>query len=379
MNVAKSLKLFSVRGVDVRLHITFPLILLFAALQFGLLAGNAAGAIFGLGAITILFALVTLHELGHTFAAQHYGIEVKQIVLSPLGGVAQLREMPERPTQELVIAAAGPAVNFAVAGLMVAAAVLFGWGLPNVATGLPVGGDFGPLALFNYVFVANLVLAAFNLLPAFPLDGGRILRALLALRLDYGRATTLAAGVGRVAAVALGIYGFLNGAIFSVLIAFFIYSAAGQEAGYVRYRRLLQGYTVRHAYSPGAYRLEPATTVRGATDLMLLGGQNSFPIVAEGRLLGFLPAAELTRALATQRPFTPVTEVMRRDVAPLSSELPLFEAEQRLMTEGMNALPVADDGHYLGLLTRDHIVALRRALLATPHVTARPAAAPSSH
>ena len=179
--------------------------------------------------------------------------------------------------------------------------------------------------------------------------------------------------------MALGIYGFLNGAIFSVLIAFFIYSAAGQEAGYVRYRRLLQGYTVRHAYSPGAYRLEPATTVRGATDLMLLGGQNSFPIVAEGRLLGFLPAAELTRALATQRPFTPVTEVMRRDVAPLSSELPLFEAEQRLMMEGMNALPVADDGHYLGLLTRDHIVALRRALLATPHVNARPAAAPSSH
>ena len=379
MNLAKSLKLFSVRGVDVRLHITFPLILLFAALQFGLLAGSAAGAIFGLGAITILFTLVTLHELGHTFAAQHYGIEVKQIVLSPLGGVAQLREIPERPTQELVIAAAGPAVNVVVAGLMAVAAALSGWKLPDLAAGLPVGGDFGLLALFNYVFVANLVLAAFNLLPAFPLDGGRILRALLALRLDYGRATALAAGVGRVAAVALGLYGFLNGAIFTILIAFFIYNAAGQEAGYVRYRRLLQGYTVRHAYSPSAYRLEPATTVRGATDLMLLGGQRSFPVVEEGRLLGFLPAAELTRALSTQRPFTPVTEVMRRDVAPLSSELPLFDAEQRLMTEGMNALPVADDGHYLGLLTRDHIVALRRALLATPHVAVRPAAAPSGH
>ena len=377
--MSNSLKLFSIRGVDIRLHFTFPLILIYAALQFGVVSGSLAGALFGVAAITILFVLVTLHELGHTFAAQHYGIEVKQIVLSPLGGVAQLREIPERPTQELVIAAAGPAVNVVVAGLMAVAAALSGWKLPDLAAGLPVGGDFGLLALFNYVFVANLVLAAFNLLPAFPLDGGRILRALLALRLDYGRATALAAGVGRVAAVALGLYGFLNGAIFTILIAFFIYNAAGQEAGYVRYRRLLQGYTVRHAYSPSAYRLEPATTVRGATDLMLLGGQSSFPVVEEGRLLGFLPAAELTRALSTQRPFTSVTEVMRRDVAPLSSELPLFDAEQRLMTEGMNALPVADDGHYLGLLTRDHIVALRRALLATPHVAVRPAAAPSGH
>lgn len=377
--MGRSLRLFSVRGVDVRLHITFPLILIFAALQFGLLAGSAAGAVFGLGAITILFALVTLHELGHTFAAQHYGIEVKQIVLSPLGGVAQLREMPDRPSQELVIAAAGPAVNFAVAALMSVAAWLSGGGVPSLSAGLPVGGDFGPLALFNYVFVANVFLAAFNLLPAFPLDGGRILRALLALRLDYVQATSLAAGVGRVAAVALGIYGFLNGAIFTVLIAFFIYSAAGQEAAYVRYRRLLQGYTVQHAYSPGAYRLEPATTVRGATDLMLLGGQSSFPVVEEGRLLGFLPAAELAHALQSERPYTPVTEVMRRDVAPLSPDLPLFEAEQRLTTEGVDALPVAVAGQYLGLLTRDHVVTLLRTLRLSSRAIVRPAAVPSVH
>lgn len=371
--MGKSLKLFAVRGVDVRLHITFPLILLFAALQFGLLTGSAAGAAFGVGAITILFVLVTLHELGHSVAAQHYGIEVKQIVLSPLGGVAQLREMPERPGQELVIAAAGPAVNFIVAGLMAVASLALGWGAPELRVGLPAGGDFGAMALFHYVFAANLLLAAFNLLPAFPLDGGRILRALLALRLDYVRATTLAAGVGRVAAVALGLYGLLNGALFTMLIALFIFSAAGQEANYVRYRRLLRGYTVRHVYSPTAYRLEPGMAVRGAVDLMLLGGQHSFAVVDDddGALLGFLPQGDLTRALQTQRPFTPVSEVMRRDVAPVAPDLSLVDAERRLVEEGWDALPVAEGGHYLGLLTRQQIATLRRLLLEAPQAAPR--------
>jgi stage IV sporulation protein FB len=379
MNVGRSLKLFSVRGVDVRLHITFPLILIFAAVQFGLLAGSAAGAFFGLGAIVILFALVTLHELGHTFAAQRYGIEVKQIVLSPLGGVAQLREMPERPAQELVIALAGPAVNVIAAVLMGVTAALFGWGLPELRAALPTAGDFGLLSLFNYIFITNLFLAAFNLLPAFPLDGGRVLRALLALRLDYVRATSLAATVGRLAAIGLGLYGFLSGNLFTMLVAFFIFTAAGQEAGYVRYRRLLHGYTVGHAYSPAAYRLEPATTMRSASDLMLLGGQSSFAVVEDGRLLGFLPAANLTLALRTQRPFVPVSDVMRRDVAPLTPETPLFDAERRLAEEGLNALPVAAEGHYLGLLTVEQIAALRRALLAAPRVAPQPATAPSAH
>ena len=355
-----SLKLLSIRGVDIRLHFTFPLILIYAALQFGVLAGSLSGALFGVAAITILFVLVTLHELGHTFAAQHYGIEVKQIVLSPLGGVAQLREMPDRPMQELVIAAAGPAVNFAAAAVMIAAALVFGQNLTGLIGGLPGAGGFDLPALFRYIFTANLLLAAFNLLPAFPLDGGRILRALLALRLDYVRATTISATIGRLAAVGLGIYGLLTGGIFMILIAFFIFTAAGQEARYVRYRRLLRGYTVEHAYSATAYRLHPAMTLRQAADLMLLGKQKSFAVVEDEALDGFLPVGDLLRALQTQRPFALVGDLMRRDVMPVLPSEELFDVERRMIEEQLDALPVVAGGRYLGLITLDQIDTLRQ-------------------
>lgn len=373
-----SLKLFAVRGVDIRLHFTFPLVLLFAALQFGLLAGSVQGALFGLSAISILFVIVTLHELGHTVAAQRYGVEVKQIVLSPLGGVAQLRAMPEKPAQELVIAAAGPAVNLVLAVVMLVAARAVGLSLPSLSMSLPGVRDFGPGALFAYVFAANLLLAAFNLLPAFPLDGGRIFRAVLALRLDYVRATTIAAAVGRAAAFALGIYGLATGSIFTILIAFFIFSAAGQEAQYVRYRRLLEGYTVQHAYSPAAYRLEPHMTLRQAADLMLLGGQKSFAVVQNEALAGFLPGPDLVRALQTRPPFTAVVELMRRDVEPVLPREELIDVERRMVEEQLESLPVVADGRYLGLITHDQIDTLRRvAWRAAPRVSPLSSAANS--
>lgn len=376
--MTNSLKLFAVRGVDIRLHLTFPLILIFAALQFGLVGGDAAGAIFGVVAVSILFVIVTLHELGHTVAAQHYGIEVKQIVLSPLGGVAQLREMPDKPVQELVIAAAGPAVNFVLAAIMLAGALALGQTVPSLSGGLPGEQGFGPGALFAYVFVANIFLAAFNLLPAFPLDGGRIFRALLALRLDYVRATTIAASVGRVAAVGLGLFGLFSGGIFAILVAFFIFTAAGQEAQYVRYRRLLSGYTVQHVYSAAAYRLDPAMSLRQAADLMLLGGQKSFAVVEGDTVVGFLPGQDLVSALHSSRPFVPVAELMRRHVEPVMPGEELIDVERRMIEEQIDALPVAFAGRYLGLITHDQIITLRRlASAAAPMAPPRHTAANS--
>lgn len=368
-----SLKLFAVRGVDIRLHVTFPLILLYAALQFGLV-GGMAGALFGVVAVSLLFVLVTLHELGHTFAAQHYGIEVRQIVLSPLGGVAQLSEMPDKPAQELVIAAAGPAVNFAVAAVMSAVALATGGSLPGLDGFQPWRTGFGLSSLFGYLFTTNLVLALFNLLPAFPMDGGRILRALLALRLDYVRATNLAAGVGRAAAVALGLYGLWTGGLFLMLIAYFIFTSAGAEARYVRYRRAVQGYTVQHVYSASAHRLEPGTTLRGAADLMLLGGQTSFPVVVDETLVGFLPHADLVRDLRARPAYTPVGELMRCDVEPVLPSEELFAVEQRMAMEQLDALPVVTGGRYAGLITLNQINTLRRLLQG-----ASPVVAPRAH
>lgn len=358
--MSSSLKLFTVRGVDVRLHFTFPLILVLAGLQFGLLSGNLGGALFGVVAVSILFGLVTLHELGHSFAAQHYGIHVERIVLSPLGGVAQLREMPEEPRHELVIAAAGPAVNFAVAALMVLYLALTGASVPGMRDWLPGAGGFDGRALFNYVFVYNLVLAAFNLLPAFPLDGGRILRALLALRMDYVRATNIAAGIGRLAAVALGLFGLLNGGIFMVLIAVFIFGAAGQEAQYVAYRRAIRGYRVEHVFSANAYRLTPEMTLKQAYDLASLTGQSSFAVVNDGRLTGFITQGDLLHALRTQRPYEAVATIMRTAVPRVTPNESLEVAEMRMEEAGLDALPVVSADSYLGLLTRQHINLVRR-------------------
>jgi Zn-dependent protease len=361
-----SWKLFTVRGVDVRLHFTFPLILIFAAFQFGVISGSATGALFGVIAISTLFALVTLHELGHSFAAQYYGIDVRQIVLSPIGGVAQLERMPDNPQQELVIASAGPAVNFIIAIILGAVALAAGNGLPGLRDALPGASGYGLSALFAFIFVYNIILALFNLLPAFPLDGGRILRALLAMRLDYVRATRWAANIGRVAAVGLGLYGLMNGGIFMMLIALFIFTAAGQEAQYVTMRQALKGYTVQHVYSESAYRLMPESTIRQAADLMLLGGQTSFAVVQNDRLVGFVPQAALIEALQGKPPYTPIAEIMRQDVLTATLDEALIDVEMRMAEAKLDALPVVQDGIYRGMVSAKQIGMLRRLVLSAP-------------
>ncbi len=346
----RSLKLFTIRGIDIRLHFTFPLILLWAALQFGLAGGGWASALFGVIVISLLFVLVTLHELGHSFAALHYGVPVKQIVLSPLGGIAQLREIPEKPVQELIIAVAGPAVNVGIAILMAGLIPLFGLGMSDFMAAMTLSAGLTATAVFAYVFVYNIILAVFNLIPAFPLDGGRIFRALLAMKLDYIQATNIAAAVGRGVAVLLGIYALFTGGIFLVLIAVFVYMAAGQEAAAVRTRRTLRGYAVQDAYSPSAYTLTPYTSLQQAVNLMMMSGQSNFPVLENEALTGFVTQQDLSAAMQTRGGHTWTNMIMRRDVAPVSLATPLLEVQKRLETEQLGALPVVENGRYVGLI-----------------------------
>ncbi|MCP4424632.1 MAG: site-2 protease family protein [Chloroflexi bacterium] len=360
-----SLKLFTVRGIDVRLHLTFPLILLWAAFQFG---AGMAGAVFGVTAVSLLFVLITLHELGHSFAAQHYGVPVKQIILSPIGGVAQLARMPEKPSQEFIIAIAGPAVNFVIAGLMWGAATLLDINLGNALYVLVGNGGVSLSALFSYIFVYNIFLAVFNLLPAFPMDGGRVFRSLLAMRLDYVRATKIAATVGRGVAILMGVYGLFNGAFFMVLVAIFIYGGATQEERMTQVRGSLRGYTVQQSYSPSVYQLSPYHNLQHVMDFMLMSGQSSFP-VSQGELyVGFLTRGRLEQALQTRARHTWVSDVMRRDVRPVGLMTSIYEVLQRLDEEQLNALPVVENasaeqdrsGRCLGIITRRNIQELYR-------------------
>jgi CBS domain-containing protein len=302
-------------------------------------------------------------------------VEVKQIVLSPIGGVAQLAEMPDKPQQELVIAAAGPAVNFIAALLMAAFIPVFDLSIGNPLGVLTGQAELGVAALFSYVFFYNLFLAAFNLIPAFPLDGGRILRAALAMRLDYVRSTDIASTIGRFVAVLLGIYGLATGGIFLMLIAFMVFMSAGQEAAYVRARSALRGYTVESVYSPSVLRLDPGQSLQHAANLMLVGRQTSFPVVEDEQLVGFLPYGDLMAGLQQRGTTTPVESVMRRDLGEVAPDDDLVEVSKRMEQAQVEALPVAAGGRLLGLISLAQIDMLRRLATTSPKAAPRPRAA----
>jgi Zn-dependent protease/CBS domain-containing protein len=350
-----SLRLFDIRGITLRVHLTFPLILVWAALQFGLFAGlGTSGAIFGILVTLLLFVIVVLHELGHSIVAQHYGIAVKDIVLLPIGGMAQMKSIPENPVQEFFIAIAGPLVNFILAGLMILVSLAFGVGgsLANPLALLFGFGGISVASIFNYLFIANLFLGIFNLLPAFPMDGGRILRALLATRLNYVKATDIAALIGKMMAILLGAWGVFGGGIFLILIAFFVFIEADQEGKMVKVRHMMRGLTVAQAYSAQARTLNPQSTVGEAMELALNFLQSDFPVVDGGQVVGLLTRGKLIEAINQYGPAAPVRDVMIKDVEPVTPEEELYDVQQHMMESQLNALPVAGTGGYLGLITR---------------------------
>ena len=215
-----SLRLGSLLGIPVYLHYGFLLLLGFIALSQAM-TGGVAAAIDGVVFVVAIFGCVVLHEFGHALTARRFGIRTRDVTLLPIGGVARLERMPEDPRQELCVALAGPAVNVVIAGAL---------GVWLVVTAGSVGGS-----LFSRLMAVNLGLVVFNMLPAFPMDGGRVLRALLAQRTDYVRATDIAAGIGKAMAFLFGIAGlFWNPML--LLIALFVWSGAGQEAAFVRHR-----------------------------------------------------------------------------------------------------------------------------------------------
>jgi Zn-dependent protease len=348
--MGSSFKILAIRGIDIRIHITFPLILFWAAFQYGQEDG-LIGAVFGIVVFSLLFVLVTLHELGHSFAAMHYGVSVRQIVLLPIGGLAQLEKMPEKPVQELVVAIAGPAVN-------VVLAVLFGfiaWAA-NIAV-IPALGTVSLTfsTIFAYIIFYNIVLALFNLLPAFPMDGGRVLRSLLAMKFSFARATAVAVNIGRVVAVLLGVWGLVSGAVFTVFIALFIFAAGTQELAVVRWQGRRQqagpGYKVQQAYSPQMPVLTPSDSVRSAMREQMQGWHDGFPVADDGRYLGFVTEDGLLRAANLYGPDTLIYAAISRDVKPVSMQTDLLDVQQQMTRLRVRALPVVEYGRLLGIIT----------------------------
>jgi Zn-dependent protease len=348
----RGIALFKIRGIQIRMHYTFPLILIFAAFQFALITRQGlTGALFGVIVTSILFVIVVLHELGHSVAAQSYGIEVKQIVLLPIGGLAQLGRMPEKPSQELIISAAGPLVNFALAAVLAVLGLAYGQDLGlQLTLRLPAGITFG--AIFSYVFAANLFLGLFNLLPAFPMDGGRILRSLLAMRTNYPQATRWAVTIGQGMAVLMGLWGLIGGGgFFLVFIAIFIFGAAGQEGRMAKVRDVLGDVSVRQAYSRQVHSLTPRSTLREAIALTMNSFQSDFPVFNGEKLAGILTQIGLSDALKKAGPDEIISDFVRTDIQPISPDERLYVAQQLMLEADAEVIPVVEDGQFLGLVT----------------------------
>ena len=345
-----SARVARVAGIEIRIHATFPLLLAWIAWASYAEGGTAAAA-GGVVFILLLFASVVLHELGHAAAARRFGIATPDITLLPIGGVARLQRMPREPRQELVIALAGPAVT-----ALIALALWILLSATGTAEQAAARLDDPALGIPYHLLAANVILLAFNLLPAFPMDGGRVLRALLAMRMDYVRATRAASRTGQVFAFGFGMVGLLYNPLL-VLVALFVYVAAAQEAQAVQMHALAERIPVSAAMLTGYRALPAAATLAEAADALLTTSEHEFPVVdADGRALGVLTRAALLSGLEAGGPDAPVSGVMRGGVPPATRATPLDEAVRRMEEARVPALPVVDDdGRLVGLLTPDNV------------------------
>ena len=345
-----SFKVARIGGIEVRIHVTFFLLLAVFASFYGA-QGGTSGTLKIVIFFLLVFLCVLLHELGHAFAAKAYGIRTVDITLLPIGGVARMERMPEKPTQELVVAIAGPLVNVVIAG-----ALLF---VLAVTGNLDFGEVLDPTR-FNALWAllyTNVMMVVFNLIPAFPLDGGRVLRALLATRLSYERATQIAATVGQALALLMGIWAFSKGPASLALIAIFIYMGAESESSFVQMRHATSGIPVSSAMVTRFDTLNHRATLDQAVDALLGSSQHEFPVLDDnGGFAGLLTKHDLLVALRKAGPETPVSDVMITRLPTLVPQMSLEHAFSKIREANVSALPVVDSsGQLVGLFTTENV------------------------
>ena len=340
-----SLSIGRIAGTAVRIHITFLLFLIwiwFANYQ----TGGATAAWSSLLFLILLFLCVLAHEFGHIFTARAFGVPTPDVTLLPIGGVARLARIPEEPRQEFLIAVAGPAVNVVIALVLMA--------LPGAQLDLQHLATVGDanISMIERLAEVNLFLAAFNMIPAFPMDGGRVLRALLATQLGYVRATEIAASIGQWVAFALGFFGLFYNPLL-IFIAIFVYLAAASEAHMVGLRAMSRGVPVTAAMLTRFATLKPTDHIDQAIETLLHSSQSEFPVVDEGgRMVGLLGRGDIVRALKARGPNAPVGEAMTTDIPTVGHRACLDEASRILQEKSAPAVGVVDpQGRLVGLVT----------------------------
>ncbi|HXF58223.1 MAG TPA: site-2 protease family protein [Candidatus Saccharimonadales bacterium] len=345
-----SWKIATVAGIPVRVHVTFFLLL---AYFFWTGATRGLGeAVQSVLFILSAFGCVVLHEFGHALTARRYGVTTRDITLLPIGGVARLDRFPRRPSQEVAIALAGPAVNVVIAALLYGymrfSPNLYDWSDPHLLE----------RSFVARLFFFNVVVTVFNLIPAFPMDGGRVLRALLAMRLEYVRATRIAANVGQGLAFLFGVLG-LFGNPMLILIALFVFIGAGQESAMVQMNSMFDGVPVRSAMITDFRALRADEPIARAIELLLDGHQQDFPVLA-GRdgepPIGILARADLLKAIAGGKTDAHVGEITRTSCVAVRPDEMLEDVFRGMQQNGCPAVPVVEPGRGLvGMVTLENV------------------------
>ena len=354
-----SITIGRVAGTAIRVHITFILFLVWIGAS-ALRQGGQEAAIQNVTFIVLLFACVLLHEFGHIFTALHFGIHTPEVTLLPIGGVASLERIPEKPGQEFAVAIAGPMVNVVIAlGLVLAAGAIIPDQLDKI--------DDPNISLLARLATANIFLAVFNMVPAFPMDGGRVLHAILTMRMGPQKATQLAARIGQGFAFLLGFAGLFGNPLL-IFIAIFVYVAAAGEAQDSAFRAAVDGLRVADAMETRFASISIEASLGEAVEVLLSTPQHEFPVVdGHAKPVGLLVREDLIAALRARPREAPVADCVRAPIPTVRSTQDLAEGLTHLAGVATPAISVVnEDGILVGMLTRENVAEMMMIKTAQP-------------
>lgn len=336
-----SIKLFEIFGISIEIHITFLLL----PLLFGFIAG-LKGVVLIIG----VFICVTLHELSHALQAKRFGVRVDSVVLLPIGGVAAMKSVPEKPSQEFKIAISGPLFNF------ILAAILF----------YPAYHLLGPKIFFSpslkswphtlsYLYWLNIILGIFNLLPAFPMDGGRVLRAFLAQRIGFQKATKIAVNFGHIFSLLFVFWGIVTSNFWLIIIAIFVYLAASQEGLQVDIMETLKRFKVKDILSRQCMAVSGDATLSKVLELIFHSHQEDFPVVEADQIIGLVTRADIISAVHQFGLDKSVADIMRRDFPSAGLRDPLTRIQNLMEEFNLKAIPIIEEGRLAGIITMEDL------------------------
>jgi Zn-dependent protease/CBS domain-containing protein len=339
-----------IAGIPIRMHLTLLLFLAWIASTYMLRGAGLSVTALGIVLVATIFVIIVVHELGHALVARRFGIATRDIMLLPIGGIASLEHMPDKPKQELAVAIVGPLINLALAGLLYIGIVAT-HGTTRITEATTIGG-----AIVTQLMWINIGLAVFNLLPAFPMDGGRVLRALLAMRMGHARATDVAARLGKLFAVFIGIAGLFYNPLL-LLIAFVVWSGATQERALVQLKNAISGVPVSAAMLRRVESVTPEQPLEDAAALLLTGGLNQLPVIDHGQPVGVITRSDVASALARAGTEATVATAPKHDIVTVSPADSLDFVLDKLRQHPDAVALVVDHGQPVGVLTAEHLAA----------------------